>query len=303
MRVYNVLSLVFLFISVIGCGNSTNNQSGIEGQTENGFEDGTYCADVEYYNSNTGTNSTYSLEVEIYSNQVIQINWGNGGWLDEDHFTAEELDSDGSCSFTSDQGYDYNVSITGRECSSTDVSSFESDRQDEQEDLVEATDDDYIMLMSDCATALKLSEKELSAYEKDFNVSRTDMIRNNLCELMNDYICEIRALQSNMNNLNAEVENGKIERVYAFSMYNSIACHQIIAKKRGVYYWLEVRGNNKCKMGTIEFNINTTSWQETIVKESPYSSNLEVYFMKLMGQSQSLSLLNGDMEKYCLGVI
>ncbi len=32
--------------------------------------------------------------------------------MDESHFTATELDEDGSASFTSDKGYEYTVTIT-----------------------------------------------------------------------------------------------------------------------------------------------------------------------------------------------
>jgi len=135
--------LLFTLFILIGLSTSCSNSNSddysdeypIEGQTEEGFEDGTYCAEVEYYNSNTGTNSTYTLEVEVENNEVIQIYWGNGGWLDEDHFTAVELDSDGSCSFTSDKGYDYTVTIIGRNCSTTDDTSFENDRSGEEDDF------------------------------------------------------------------------------------------------------------------------------------------------------------------------
>ena len=133
-HLFYLIMLVFVLAS---CGSSSSEDSeeeyDIEGQTEDGFEDGTYCADVTYYNPNTGTENTYTLEVEVYNNEVTQINWGNGGWMDEDHFYSQELDSDGSCSFTSDKGYDYTVQITGQDCGYTDESSFESDMQNEEE--------------------------------------------------------------------------------------------------------------------------------------------------------------------------
>jgi len=47
------------------------------------YYDGTCCADVEYYNSNTGTNNTFTLEVEVENNELITIYWSNGGWIDE----------------------------------------------------------------------------------------------------------------------------------------------------------------------------------------------------------------------------
>lgn len=69
---------------------------------------GTYCAEVEYYNPNTGTRSTYELDVEVEDGYLVQIDWPNGGWLDETHFTSEDISS-GECSFTSDRGYRYTV--------------------------------------------------------------------------------------------------------------------------------------------------------------------------------------------------
>lgn len=77
------------------------------------FPDDTYCAEVEYYNPNTGTHSSYTLTVEVESNEVTKIYFPNGGWLDNDHFLTAELDEDGTVSFTSDKGYEYNVTIIG----------------------------------------------------------------------------------------------------------------------------------------------------------------------------------------------
>jgi len=66
---------------------------------------------VEYYNPNTGTSSTYTLTIEVYDNELEQLNWPNGGYLDD--FSSVEFDEDGYAEFTSDKGYDYTVQITG----------------------------------------------------------------------------------------------------------------------------------------------------------------------------------------------
>jgi hypothetical protein len=134
MKYKYLIYLLITTFSILSCSSDSSSESdySIEGQTEDGFEDGTYCAEVEYSNPNTGTNNTYTLEVEVYSNQVTQINWGNGGWIDEDHFSAEDLDSDGMCSFTSDKGYEYTVRIIGRDCSFTDESNFQSDVEEDE---------------------------------------------------------------------------------------------------------------------------------------------------------------------------
>ena len=79
-------------------------------EKESGYKDGTYSAEIEYYNPETGTSSTYTLDVEIEDNELTVIHWPNGGWLDDSHFTPPNISS-GNASFTSDEGYEYEVSI------------------------------------------------------------------------------------------------------------------------------------------------------------------------------------------------
>jgi len=110
-----------------GCNNKSSDDIDEYYSEDNGYEDGTYCADVTFYNPNTGTRNTYTLEVEVESNELVKIYWNNGGWLDEDHFYAQELDDNGTCSFTSDKGYKYNIEITGKDCGYTDNISFQND--------------------------------------------------------------------------------------------------------------------------------------------------------------------------------
>ncbi|WP_346068445.1 hypothetical protein [Sphingobacterium siyangense] len=95
------------------------------------YKDGMYCASVEYYNPNTATSSTYTLNIEVESDNLVIIHWPNGGWLDESHFISEDISS-GTCSFTSDKGYEYNVTILGKNCQFTD-SSISEDFNEEQE--------------------------------------------------------------------------------------------------------------------------------------------------------------------------
>jgi hypothetical protein len=93
---------------------SSNNDNDNEGSLEK-YPDGTYCAEVQYRNPHTGTHSTYTLTVEVESNEVTQINFPNGGWMDQDHFNGADLDDEGNASFNSDKGYDYEIQITGSE--------------------------------------------------------------------------------------------------------------------------------------------------------------------------------------------
>ena len=114
-----LLSIVFLIAKscIKSCSRNENsdinaNQMEIDSQK---YPDGTYSADVEYYNNNTGTRNSYKLNVEVEGHKITLIHWPNGGWLDDSHFDPEELDNFGTCSFTSDAGYEYSIKITGPE--------------------------------------------------------------------------------------------------------------------------------------------------------------------------------------------
>ncbi len=100
---------------------------------DDSYKDGTYCAEVEYYNPSTGTRNTYSLDVEVEGGELTIIHWPNGGWLDETHFYPEDITS-GECEFTSDRGYRYTVIL--REfggCGYTDEYKIRRDVNDEVE--------------------------------------------------------------------------------------------------------------------------------------------------------------------------
>ena len=129
MKIFSQITFILLALTTLTrCGGSG-------GYVEDNYEDGTYCADVTYYNPNTGTNNTYTLEVEVESNELTTIYWGNGGWLDEDHFFPEALDESGYCSFTSDKGYEYEIQIIGNECFYTDESSIQNDISSDEESM------------------------------------------------------------------------------------------------------------------------------------------------------------------------
>lgn len=134
-RYIQVFISFLLILMSFGCGfsNTTNEEFGSDTKkTEENekYPDGEYCAEVTYYNPNTGTRSTYTLNVEVEGNELTQINWPNGGWLDDSHFSPEELDEDGNCSFTSDRGYEYEVQITGSPCFSTDERKARYDKEE-----------------------------------------------------------------------------------------------------------------------------------------------------------------------------
>lgn len=139
MKKLRLLLFIISILTLHACKNQTDSYDETEGVTtsidEDGNEvypDGTYCADVEYYNPDTGTRNSYTLNVEVENNEVTVIHWPNGGWLDDSHFSPEVLDSSGSCSFTSDKGYEYTIHITGPECSYTDETKVQNDSEDDE---------------------------------------------------------------------------------------------------------------------------------------------------------------------------
>jgi hypothetical protein len=130
----NIFHILFLFIILVGCG-SPNKVKELKYDEDDGYETGSYCAEISYHNPNTGTSSTYSLNVEVDNNELVQINWPNGGWLDNDHFSGEDLDASGFCSFTTDRGYEMEVQISGPPCTYTQEDALESDVEADEEAL------------------------------------------------------------------------------------------------------------------------------------------------------------------------
>ena len=85
--------------------NSEENNSGCK------FDDGNYSATVDYNNSETGYSATYTLDVEVQDCQVIQINFPNDGYLDEDHISYADIDENGRASVDGEDGKTYEIQI------------------------------------------------------------------------------------------------------------------------------------------------------------------------------------------------
>lgn len=131
------LGFLFLgFLTLQSCKNNDYSSEEVDVENESynevvyedgeSYSDNTYCADVEYYNPDTGTRNTYTLNVDVESNEVVKINFSSG-WLDSSEFSSEALDSNGFCSITCFDGRQFDIQITGSECSFTDESRAGSD--------------------------------------------------------------------------------------------------------------------------------------------------------------------------------
>lgn len=55
---------------------------------------GSYCADVRYYNPNTGTYSEYRAKVLVNNNILIKVEFPNG-WHDQDEFGYQNIKNKG----------------------------------------------------------------------------------------------------------------------------------------------------------------------------------------------------------------
>lgn len=137
MRKLKLLLFLLVVLTITSCKKGTDNSEDSEEASATtdvigteSYPDGTYCANIDYYNPDTGTRSTYTLNVEVEGNELTVIQWPNGGWLDSTHFLSEELDSGGSCSITSYDGKQYDIQITGSECSYTDDTKVQNDQEE-----------------------------------------------------------------------------------------------------------------------------------------------------------------------------
>jgi hypothetical protein len=78
------------------------------GKTRPTIASSTEFEDVEYFNPETGTRSTYNVEVDRDSDGTVQrINWPNSGWLE---ISGDTVDNhDGTETFTRDDGCEYTL--------------------------------------------------------------------------------------------------------------------------------------------------------------------------------------------------
>jgi hypothetical protein len=77
------------------------------------YPNGIYCANVNYSNPNTGTNSNYKLTVTVNDKEVIQVDFPGGGRLDNSNFRNAFLNNEGYTHFVDNRGYNYSVQIIG----------------------------------------------------------------------------------------------------------------------------------------------------------------------------------------------
>lgn len=166
------LLFVITMLIVISCKNnsSSDNTFWTEEVACDGYCDGTYCAEIDYYYYKTGTESTYTLKVEIEDNELVKIYWPNGGWLDSSHYNPPDI-SDGNASFESYEGIEYTVDIIGDgdNCHYDSSAQSEDDFIDEENDKIcpecggkKSTYDEYC---DDCTDRIENTCSRCGAFE------------------------------------------------------------------------------------------------------------------------------------------
>lgn len=164
---------MFFAVLIQACGNKNSSSEYSTEESANGssskYEDGTYSADVTYYNPSTGTRKTYELNVDVENNEVTVIHFPNGGWLDESHISPESLDDNGYCSYTSDRNNQYEIQITGNERSYTDASKMRRDKQQDDEKIICSKCGqqkyEYDEYCSDCKNKIEKTCKKCGQYD------------------------------------------------------------------------------------------------------------------------------------------
>jgi hypothetical protein len=274
LLIFLIITIVIVVLSLLlfkkdGSIPTDETEYLIAGQTEDGFEDGTYCAEVEYYNPNTGTHSPYELEVEVSGNQVVQINFGNGGWLDTDHFSPEDLDSDGQCTIVSDRNYEYTIQLV------------EKDGNCRQDDIPEEEEPEVLFSLQQCAQIYNMSKSELNKYMRDFNVGPNEQYTEEMCESMGNYIQEIRKLNQKWGKTQNEIKNGYITNITRRSAFG-VTSQVVTIQKNGIVYQLEVRGSEECTMGTAIFDETNYDWQLVYIKQYPDRESYSGHYMRII---------------------
>jgi hypothetical protein len=80
------------------------------------IKDGTYIADVEYFNTTTGANVTFVTNVMVKDGYLEVIKWPNGVWLASGYFKPQRIRQDGTCIVVNiEAGYENRVRILNLE--------------------------------------------------------------------------------------------------------------------------------------------------------------------------------------------
>lgn len=108
---------------IASCSYSSEEDEDSEDYSEDGYEysdndfedsedieDGTHTATVDYFNPKTGYSKTYTLDVDVEDGQVSEIDFPNGGYLDDSRISSDNIE-DGNCTVEDDEGRTCDVQL------------------------------------------------------------------------------------------------------------------------------------------------------------------------------------------------
>jgi hypothetical protein len=274
------------FVFILSCKNK--DAAVEEASSDSLYPDGTYCATVQYYNPATGTNRTYTLNVEVESNEVTKIYFSNGGYLDNSHINPETLSSSGTCSITDDQNRDFDIRINGSACAAID--NIDDNNGPEEK---------FTLTLEQCAATIPMTEKELSEYEQKYNTSRHERITEEWCHKLFDYITTSREQKMKIENMESQMANGYIQKLKSIGDDDDVRCQTMIVLRKGTYYLLEIAGRRRAIMGLTDFNPTHSDWQHIAIKESFESTTMPVFEARVINSSSLMSILESEMDSYC----
>lgn len=99
-KVLFVICIMLCSLSVHSQYNSNNSLLQFE-PVNKVLENGTYNATVYYKNERTNHQAEYSLTVEVRNDRVVQINFGNGGYINHQSYNINSY-TGGSLKFETD---------------------------------------------------------------------------------------------------------------------------------------------------------------------------------------------------------
>lgn len=157
----------------------------------------------------------------------------------------------------------------------------------------EVDESERMIRAGDCFSALGLTLKEIEEY-RQMGLKEDDMIRAGFCETIQEYITNTRAIAAESEALNAQIRGGYIQTVSKKRIGGNLF-QKLIVKKNGRFYLLEVASDIECPMGTMKFNEYSSEWQEVPVRQSPSVERYEVFLMRIVSQSSSMSTLQAQL--------
>tara|TARA_Y100001954_G_scaffold89289_1_gene97827 strand:+ start:460 stop:1275 length:816 start_codon:yes stop_codon:yes gene_type:complete len=153
------------------------------------------------------------------------------------------------------------------------------------------------LTVQNCLEIITINSDEKDEALEFLNYELNDLISYRMCEITRDYITSVRQLNTEMDELNRQIEGGYIETVRRFERKNILMSQHLIVSKKGVYYLMEVLAGGECTMGTMKFDENSTIVQDVWVRESPDEERYKGFKMKIIDKSNNFTSLNNKLDR------